>query len=209
VALAPIVAGMSRAPAPAHPTATAGATALPTGIVLTVEQLAGELARLQPPPAYRLSLDSGVAYRNVCRAVQRPLAARLDTWRRLLRSLRSRLIAAGHGGQAPAWALDPAPCAAGGLRAARRQRGWSQRELARRAGVCVDTVGALERGQGQLAQWQRICTALDLQLLIALPPHHDSVAALWREQAPRCLQAPAPYPRVPRHARRTARGQGS
>lgn len=162
---------------------------------LTLEQLARELALLQPPPAYRLSLDSGVGYRNVRRAVEKPLTARLATWQRLLHSLRSNLVAT-PGNHAPqaSWPLDTPARAGAGLRAARRRHGWSQRELARRAGVCVDAVIVLERGQGLLGQWQRICTTLGVQLGVALAPPHDTLAALWREQAPRCLQEPAQYP---------------
>lgn len=62
------------------------------------------------------------------------------------------------------------------LRAARRARGWTQAELARRSGVSVPTIARMERsGQGQLSSLTRLCAALGrLQdfdgLLAAAPP---------------------------------------
>lgn len=61
-------------------------------------------------------------------------------------------------------------------------RGWSQEELAHRAGVAVDTVRKLEcgtRGMVRLHTLNRISAALDVELSVALvaPPLLPSVAA--------------------------------
>ncbi|MDP2305476.1 MAG: helix-turn-helix transcriptional regulator [Pseudomonadota bacterium] len=44
---------------------------------------------------------------------------------------------------------------------ARRGRGWTQAELARRSGLSLATVARLERsGQGQISSLTRLCAAL-------------------------------------------------
>jgi DNA-binding XRE family transcriptional regulator len=172
--------------------------------VLGLVDLAQALARLEPPPAYRLSLDSGIEYKNVRRTLAQPLAARLDTWQRLLRSLQLRPIAVARasggagGGQRPAGAcacqraavMEPAS-----LRGLRETRGWSRREMARRTGLGVDAIGALEKGRGMVGSLLRAYAALDLELVLALPPEQASLADLWRERAGRCLESPAQFPR--------------
>jgi len=57
--------------------------------VITLEEFVQRMPLVQPPCAYRLSLDSGVEFNNVKHAFEQPMAVRLDTWLRLLRSLAS------------------------------------------------------------------------------------------------------------------------
>jgi DNA-binding XRE family transcriptional regulator len=205
-----IVAGMSIAsfsnpPSDRDPDFVARASSSVT--VLTLEELARRMQSLQPPAAYRLSLDSGLEYQNVRRAIERPLTVRLDTWLKLSRSLRIRMVAAacaedviwpGEQTLLVAFGTDAtalvAPASTTSLRSCRIQRGWSRRELARRAGVSVDAVGSVENGRGLMCKLVRICEAFGLQLLLALPPWHASLEALWTERAARCLQHPAQYP---------------
>jgi len=174
--------------------------------VLTLEELAQHIRVLQPPAAYRLSLDSGVEYKNVRRAFERPLAVRLDTWLKLMRSLRIRMVAAAcaedviwPGEQTLLVGFDKTACAlvapacATSLRAWRVRRGWSRRQLARRAGVSVDAVDSAEDSRGLMGKLARVCESLELQLLFALPPWHASLEDLWTERAARCLSQPAQY----------------
>ncbi len=60
------------------------------------------------------------------------------------------------------------------IRALRKARGWSQEQLAERAGLGVATVARLERsGRGQIASLLRIASALgrlrDFEPLLAAP----------------------------------------
>jgi transcriptional regulator with XRE-family HTH domain len=174
---------------------------------LSLPELGEGLARLRPPPAYRLALDSGVEYNNVRRALSQPGRTRVATWCKLLRSLRLRMLAV-QKDAAPAW-CDPAGAGTGSdapppapfdpaceraLERCRRARGWSRRELARRAGVSIDTVVSLEQGRGLLGKLEQVCAALELRLVFRLPPGHVTLDALWRERAARCLEAPAQFP---------------
>lgn len=184
--------------------------------VLTLGELAACLRCAQPPAAYRLSLDSGVEYKNVRRALERPESVRRETWRKIVRSLGVHMLAATRpedlrtpgdrtrvvGFGAESAALVPAT-AATSLRACRQHRGWSGREMAARAGISIEAVRSVERGSGLVGNLLRICAALDLQLLFALPSVYPSIEALWRERAARCLEEPAQYP--VRSARRSAR----
>jgi transcriptional regulator with XRE-family HTH domain len=184
--------------------------------VLTLEELARQLPRLQPPAAYRLSLDSGVEYKNVRRAFAQPMATRLDTWRKLLHSLHLRLVAAasaedviwpGAGTRMIGFGADAAALAGAAntlsLRSYRQAAGWSRRELARRAGVGLDAVASLEDGRGMVGTLVRVCGALGLQLLLALPPACATLEELWAERAGGCLAEPAQYP--PSRPRRATR----
>jgi len=147
-----------------------------------------------------------VEYKNVRRALENPLTVRLVTWLRLMRSLRIRTVAAGSaedviwpGDHTYVVTFDPAaralvtPACATSLLACRIGRGWSRRQLARRAGISIDTVASVERGRTLVGKLARVCQALELQLLCALPPWHSSLEELWREQAARCLARPAHY----------------
>jgi len=189
--------------------------------VLTLEELAQRMRVLQPPAAYRLSLDSGVEYKNVQRAFERPLTVRLATWLRLMRSLRIRMVAAAcaedviwPGEQTRLVGFDKsagalvAPACATSLRACRVGRGWSRRQLALRAGVSIDAVDSAERGRGLMGKLARVCDGLGLQLLYALPPWHASLEDLWTERAARCLSQPAQYA-APRPRCPTSGGRGS
>jgi len=196
-----------------HPTAETSARRA----VLTFAELAARLPLLQPPAAYRLSLDSGIGYKNVRRAFEQPMAIRLQTWEKLLRSLNIRLVAAGagdcagsgptagHGALLPA-TPGPAGADAGSLRSRRLALGWSRRELARRAGVGVDAIASLESGCGLAGTLSRVCGAMGVQLLLALPPEHVSLEHLWEERAVGCLRSPAQYPPARRRPASANRG---
>jgi len=174
--------------------------------VLTLEELVARLRALHPPATYRLSLDSGIEFKNVRRALERPMTVRLDTWLKLMRSLRIRTVAAARAEDiiwpseqtlivafdSTAWALVRPSCATS-LRACRVRRGWSRRQLAQRAGVSIDTVDSVENGRGLMGKLSAICHALGLHLLCALPPWHASLEELWAEQAARCLARPGQY----------------
>jgi DNA-binding XRE family transcriptional regulator len=173
--------------------------------VLSLGELGPASSRLHPPPAYRLSLDSGIGYKNVRRALEQPFAVRLDTWQKLLQSLGLWAVAVPRGPLAPPAPNVSAPAAepvrpeavavtAAGLRALREARGWSRREMARRAGVCLEALASVENGRGLVGSLVRVCAAIELELVLALPPGYDSLDALWRERAGRCLAAPAHYP---------------
>ena len=202
---------MSLHPAYSSPVATEepARTAHASGsvTVLTLEEFVVQLRKLRPPPAYRLSLDSGIEYKNVRLAFEQPFSTRLQTWRKLLNSLRIRMVAArcaedviwpgenmllvGFGAEA-ATLVDPASTRT--LRECRFHHGWSRRELAQRAAVSVDTVTSIENSRGLVCTLAQVCQALDLRLFLALPPRHDSLASVWAERAPCCLERPAHYP---------------
>lgn len=197
---------MPAPPLPA-PCSSADAARSSAGVVcLGLAALARDLRRLDPPPAYRLSLDSGIEFKNVQRALADPGRARLATWQRLARSLRLRLVAVrcaedlfwphdgaiviglGTGTDAllpPAHSMSLATC--------RLSKGLSRREVARRAGVSVDTLVTLERGSGLVERLQRVCAALGLEVFAVLPVGCGSLAELWTERAGPCLQRPAHF----------------
>lgn len=57
------------------------------------------------------------------------------------------------------------------IRAARRRRGWIQKELGRRAELSQQTVSQLERGDGatlSLAAWKRVCLVVGVRFEIKL-----------------------------------------
>jgi len=178
--------------------------------VLAIDEFIGRLQAMRPPVAYRLSLDSGIEYRNVRRAVQDPRRVRIATWLRLLRSLRVRMVAA-RCAEDVIWPGDRtllvvfgtqagalvAPAAATSLRCWRIARGWSCRDLALRARVCVDAVVSVEGGRGLVTTLESVCEPLGLRLLLALPSHHASLETLWSERAACCLEQPAQYPLRP------------
>jgi transcriptional regulator with XRE-family HTH domain len=160
-----------------------------------------------PPFAYRLSLDSGVEFNNVKHAFDQPLAVRLDTWLRLLKSLGVSLVAA----QRPqdVWSeradgarvligpepLIPLPWGrASSLVDCRHERGWSMGTLAQRVGVSIDTVMSIERGRGLLRNVARVCEQYGMQLFIVLPPPYATLATLWSARAEQYLLAPAQFP---------------
>jgi len=208
---APIV---RRMPCATHSTPTPAADPLhldrasASVTVLTLDELAHGLPLLQPPVAYRLSLDSGVGYKNIRRAFEQPMAVRLQTWHKLLHSLRIRMVAAAtpedliwsgaatrlidFGSRAGATA---AAADASNLRGCRLALGWSRAELARRAGVGLDAIVSLERGQGLAGTLVRVSAALGLRLLLALPPGHATLEDLWAERAGGCLDEPAQFPK--------------
>ncbi len=211
----PLLAPPAPLPDPdADPDAARRSRASGSVTVLTLEELSLQLRSLRPPPAYRLSLDSGVQYKNVRRAFEHPWTVRLDTWLRLLRSLEIRIVAAARAehlfwpheqGLLVAFGMDAAaladPAAATSLRGCRMHRGWSRRELARRAGVSVDAVASAEAGRGLVGKLARVCDCLGLRLLLALPPRYASLDELWAEHAARCLAQPEHYRRTQRSGR--------
>lgn len=79
------------------------------------------------------------------------------------------------------------------LRVLRLARGWSQQELAARAGIAVSTLKQLEaRGEGSLQRLARVAVALDvdgeLRELFAKPQAMESIEAVKRsarQRAPR------------------------
>lgn len=68
---------------------------------------------------------------------------------------------------------------AAALVAARRQRGWSQSELADRIGVSRDYVGDMEAGQFglQLTRLMRLFGELGVEVSLTLPPPHEVAEA--------------------------------
>lgn len=187
---------------------------------LTLEQLAAQLRQVQPPAPYRLALDSGVQYRNVCQAMDRPLHARWQTWLRLLGSLDMPALAATTpedfvwpGANCPVVALDGrgavvvAPENLRSLRDWRMQLGWSRRALARRAGLSSEAVAAAESGCCLARTLQRLCAAMGLRIFVVLPTGHGSVQELWAARAPRLLAQPASFAAL--HGRLRAPGYTS
>jgi transcriptional regulator with XRE-family HTH domain len=179
-------------------------------LVLALDDFARQMPLVQPPCAYRLSLDSGVEFNNVKHAFDQPLAVRLDTWLRLLRSLGVCLVAAlrredvasedhavprvrigvENGTEGPRLA----PSKQSTLQDCRRERGMSMASLAQKIGVSIDTVTSVERGRGLLRNVARVCEQYGLQLYVALPGRFKSVDELWAEHAERYLLAPSQFP---------------
>lgn len=182
----------------------------PRATVIGLEEFAQRMPHVQPPCAYRLSLDSGVEFNNVKHAFEQPMAVRLDTWLRLLRSLGVSLVAATHlddvASDDPAVARvliggaegDPGPSLAPSrqstLQDCRRVRGLSMASLANQIGVSIDTVTSVERGRGLLRNVARVCQQFGLSLYVALPGRFTSVDDLWAAHAERYLLAPSQFP---------------
>jgi transcriptional regulator with XRE-family HTH domain len=182
----------------------------PQVYVMTLDEFVQRMPQVQPPCAYRLSLDSGVEFNNVKHAFEQPLAVRLDTWLRLLRSLGVSLVAAARGEDvasddpsvarvqigAPLDGGGPrlAPSAQSSLQDCRRARNLSMAALAHQIGVSIDTVTSVERGRGLLRNVARICQEFGLSLFVALPGRFRSVDELWAAHAERYLLAPSQFP---------------
>ncbi len=125
----------------------------------------------------------------------------MSTWCKLLQSLNLRVLAEDRLPSAAPGAAPPIdPTGARALEACRRARGWSRRELARRAAVSIDTIASLEHGGGLLGKLDQVCAALGLRLVFRLPPGHATLESLWSERAALCLEAPAQFP-PPRRSR--------
>jgi DNA-binding XRE family transcriptional regulator len=157
-----------------------------------------------------LSLDSGVEFNNVKHAFEQPLAVRLDTWLRLLRSLGVSLVAAAC--REDVASDDPsvarvligaaqddsgpllAPSKQASLQDCRRARSLSMAALAHQIGVSIDTVTSVERGRGLLRNVARVCEQFGLHLFVALPGAFQSVDQLWAAHAERYLLAPSQFP---------------
>jgi DNA-binding XRE family transcriptional regulator len=179
-------------------------------LVLTLEEFARQMPLVQPPCAYRLSLDSGVEFNNVKHAFEQPLAVRLDTWLRLLKSLGVSLVASPRredvgsddagSPRVRIGALDAsygprlAPSKQSTLHECRRERALSMASLAQKIGVSIDTVTSVERGRGLLRNVSRVCEQYGLTLFVALPGRFASVDELWAEHAERYLLAPSQFP---------------
>jgi len=179
-------------------------------LVLALEDFATRMPQLQPPCAYRLSLDSGVEFNNVKHAFEQPLAVRLDTWLRLLKSLGGCLVAAcsiddvasddphvpririgaTDSSEGPDLGMSPQST----LQECRRARGMSMAVLASTIGVSIDTVTSVERGRGLLRNVARVCEQFGLKLFVALPGRFATVEQLWAEHAERYLLAPSQFP---------------
>jgi len=178
--------------------------------VLALEEFARRMPLVQPPCAYRLSLDSGVEFNNVKHAFEQPLAVRLDTWLRLLKSLGVSLVASrrredvasddpavprvriGSGDDSYGPRLSPSKQST--LQDCRHDRGMSMASLAQKIGVSIDTVTSVERGRGLLRNVARVCDQYGLQLFVALPGRFATVDDLWAEHAERYLLAPSQFP---------------
>jgi len=189
---------------------TASAANHPRVLVIALEQFVQRMPLVQPPCAYRLSLDSGVEFNNVKHAFEQPMAVRLDTWLRLLRSLGVCLVAAASSEDVasddPSVARvligatqdDSAPHLASSkqssLQDCRRVRNLSMAALAHQIGVSIDTVTSVERGRGLLRNVARVCQQFGLSLFVALPGRFRSVDELWAAHAERYLLAPSPFP---------------
>jgi transcriptional regulator with XRE-family HTH domain len=75
------------------------------------------------------------------------------------------------------YAADAARLLGEQIRAARRQRRWSQDELAGRAGVTADTLRKVEHGNPRVA----LGTAFELAALVGVPLFHEDRARLALE----------------------------
>jgi len=182
----------------------------PRPLVMALEEFARQMPLVHPPCAYRLSLDSGVEFNNVKHAFEQPLAVRLDTWLRLLRSLGVSLVAAARGEDVASDELSVArvllgarpddsgprlaPSRQSTLQDCRRARNLSMATLAHQIGVSIDTVTSVERGRGLLRNVARVCQQFDLNLFVALPGRFRSVDELWAAHAERYLLAPSQFP---------------
>jgi transcriptional regulator with XRE-family HTH domain len=182
----------------------------PRLFVMTLEEFVQRMPLVQPPCAYRLSLDSGVEFNNVKHAFEQPMAVRLDTWLRLLRSLGVSLVAAAR--SEDVWSDDPSIARVligamhddagphlvqsrrSSLQDCRRVRGLSMAALAHEIGVSIDTVTSVERGRGLLRNVARVCQQFGLSLFVALPGRFRSVDELWAARAERYLLAPSQFP---------------
>lgn len=85
----------------------------------------------------------------------------------------------------------------GRIRDHRLARGWTQAELAERAGLSLSTLKLLEReGKGSLQRLAKIAVVLnldgELRGLFAEPTRFDSMKALERSQRVRAPRRPAP-----------------
>lgn len=178
--------------------------------VMTLDEFVQRMPQVQPPCAYRLSLDSGVEFNNVKHAFEQPLAVRLDTWLRLLRSLGVSLVAAARSEDVAS--DDPtvarvliggphddsgpllAPSKQASLQDCRRARNLSMAALAHQIGVSIDTVTSVERGRGLLRNVARVCQQFGLSLFVAIPGAFQSVDELWAAHAERYLLAPSQFP---------------
>jgi transcriptional regulator with XRE-family HTH domain len=189
---------------------TAGDSIHPRAHVISLEEFAHRMPQVQPPCAYRLSLDSGVEFNNVKHAFEQPLAVRLDTWLRLLRSLGVSLVAAARGedvvsddpsvarvligGSVADAGPSLAPSRQSSLQDCRRMRNLSMAALAEQIGVSIDTITSVERGRGLLRNVARVCQQFGLNLYVALPGGFRSVDNLWAAHAERYLIAPSQFP---------------
>jgi transcriptional regulator with XRE-family HTH domain len=188
----------------------AGIPHQPAVFVMTLDEFVQRMPLVQPPCAYRLSLDSGVEFNNVKHAFEQPLAVRLDTWLRLLRSLGVSLVAAARRedvasddaslprvliGTAPEDSgARVAPSRQASLQDCRRVRNLSMAALAHQIGVSIDTVTSVERGRGLLRNVARVCQQFGLSLFVVLPGAFRSVDELWAAHAERYLLAPSQFP---------------
>jgi transcriptional regulator with XRE-family HTH domain len=178
--------------------------------VMTLEEFVERMPHVQPPCAYRLSLDSGVEFNNVKHAFEQPMAVRLDTWLRLLRSLGVGLVAAARredvasddssvarvliGGPQDDSGPLLGPSRQSSLQDCRRARNLSMAALAHQIGVSIDTVTSVERGRGLLRNVARVCQQFGLRLFVVLPGKFRSVDELWAAHAERYLLAPSQFP---------------
>jgi len=179
-------------------------------------EFCNQLTQVNPPCAYRLSLETGVEFPNVKAALEKPLATRLDTLAKLVKGLDAALFAVSATEELTSTNNDvPRIFLAGNLdlkdifpatevdslTEVRTRLKVPATGMAKRIGVAPDTIKALERGGGLARNLDRYCSELGLRIMVVLPPPYTTVADIWTDKAAAMLATPSQYPvrRANRH----------